>query len=313
MRKASVLSLALALLVTIPAIAQRQVEWEKVQIKVQKLTPNLYLLQGTGVPAAIGNVTVFVADDGIILGDCEYFELGPKLEAAIKSISDKPIKYVLNTHWHGDHSGGDAYFGKTATIIAHENARKMMQSGGKLFPPSPAIALPVITFSDQLALHVTGGEIRAIHFPHGHTDTDSLILFPGNTVVQTGDAFVNWEVPGFPAIDQDTDGSGGTAGEIALAEYILAHTPDDVKIVPGHGVLASKSDLAKELTMLKESSAAVKAGIDKGKSLEQLKQEKVLAKWEYLNESHHIQSDVYLERLYKELSQRPGSSQTKIQ
>jgi len=132
-RKASVLFLALALLVTIPAIAQRQVEWDKVQIKVQKLTPNLYLLQGTGVPAAIGNVTAFVGDDGIILGDCEYFELGPKLEAAIKTISDKPIKYVLNTHWHGDHSGGDAYFGKTATIIAHENARKMMQSAESSF------------------------------------------------------------------------------------------------------------------------------------------------------------------------------------
>ena len=294
-----------------PIVAQqRQIEWDKVQIKTQKLSPNIYMLQGTGVNAAIGNVGVFVGEDGLILVDSEYFELGPKLEEALKTISAKPVKYIFNTHWHGDHTGGNAYFGTKAIIIAQENARKRMESGGKLFPPSPAIALPVITFSDQLSLHVSGGEMHAIHFPHGHTDTDSLVIFPGSRVVQTGDSFVNWEVPGFPAFDQDTDGSGGVQGEIALAEYILSNAPDDVKIIPGHGVLASKSDLAKELAVLKDTTSAVQAGIDQGKNLDQLIQEKVLAKWEYLNESHHIQSDVYLGRLYKELTQRRADTPT---
>ncbi len=287
---------------------QRKVDWDKVEIHVQKLGDNVYMAQATGVPAAIGNVGVLTGDDGLVLVDCEYFELGPKLEAAVKTISDKPIKYIFNTHWHGDHTGGDAYFGTKATIIAHENARRMMENGGKLFSPSPAIALPVITFSDRLTLHTSAGDIQAIHFPHGHTNTDTLIVFPGGQVVQTGDTFVNWEVPGFPAIDQDNDGSGGARGEIAVAEYVLAHTPDDVKIIPGHGVLGTKADLRKELAVLKDSSAAVQEGIDRGKSLEQLKQEKVLAKWDYLNESHHIQSDVYFERLYRELSKHNDNS-----
>jgi len=282
--------------------AQRQVDWSKVEVKSQKLADNIYMLQGTGVPAAIGNVGVLITDDSIVLVDCEYAELGPQLEAAVKSISDKPIKYVFNTHWHGDHTGGNAYFGKFATIIAQDNARKMMQSGGKLFPPSPAVALPTFTFSDELTLHTSAGDMHAIHFPHGHTNTDSIILFPESKVVQTGDTFVNWEVPGFPAIDQDTDGSGGVEGEIAIAEYILAHAPDDVKIIPGHGILASKADLRKELAVLKDTSAAVQLGIRQGKSLEQLKEDKAFTKWDYLNESHHIQSDVYFERLYKDLS-----------
>jgi len=282
--------------------AQRQVDWSKVEVKSQKLADNIYMLQGTGVPAAIGNVGVLITDDSIVLVDCEYAELGPKLEAAVKGISDKPIKYVFNTHWHGDHTGGNAYFGKFATIIAQDNARKMMQSGGKLFPPSPAVALPTFTFSDELTLHTSAGDMHAIHFPHGHTNTDSIILFPESKVVQTGDTFVNWEVPGFPAIDQDTDGSGGVEGEIAIAEYILAHAPDDVKIIPGHGILASKADLRKELAVLKDTSAAVQLGIRQGKSLEQLKEDKAFTKWDYLNESHHIQSDVYFERLYKDLS-----------
>jgi cyclase len=287
---------------------QRKVDWDKVEIHVQKLDDNVYIVQASGVPAAIGNVGVLVGDDGLVLVDCEYFELGAKLEAAVKTISDKPIKYIFNTHWHGDHTGGDAYFGAKTTIIAQENARKMMESGSKLFPPSPAIALPVITFSDRLTLHTSAGDIQAIYVPHGHTNTDALIVFPGGKVVQTGDTFVNWQVPGFPAIDQDTDGSGGARGEIAVAEYVLAHTPDDVKIIPGHGVLGTKADLRKELAVLKDSSAAVQEGINQGKSLEQLKQEKALAKWDYLNESHHIQSDVYFERLYRELSKQNDNS-----
>ena len=309
-KPALVFFVVLQFLLVFPIHAQqRQIEWDKVQIKPQKLSPNVYMLQATGVNAAIGNVGVFVGDDGLVMVDCEYFELGPKLEAALKTISEKPVRYVFNTHWHGDHTGGNAYFGKTATIIAQENARKKMEAGGKLFPPSPAIALPIITFSDQLSLHVGGGEMHAIHFAHGHTDTDSLVIFPGGSVVQTGDSFVNWEVPGFPAIDQDTDGSGGVQGEIALAEYIISNAPDDVKVIPGHGVLGSKNDLAKELAVLKDTRAAVRLGIDQGKSLDQLMQEKVLAKWEYLNESHHIQSDVYLGRLYKELTQgRAGTA-----
>jgi cyclase len=306
MRKCAVV--LVALFVALPVFAQQKTDWSKVEVKIQKLTDNVYELQfsnGTGANVG-GNVGALVGDDGIAIVDAGYAPAAPKLEAALKTISGKPVKYLLNTHYHGDHSEGNVYFGKTAIIIAHDNARKKKEAGSKSFPASPAISLPVITFSDQLTLHMNGGEIRAIHFAHGHTDGDSIYFFPQGKVVQTGDVFVNWEQPGFPAIDMDGDGSGGVQGQIDVAEYILAHAPDDVKIIPGHGNLASKADVTKELAVLKGTSAAVQAGIDQGKSLQQLQQEKVLAPWDYLNT--HIKSDVYLERLYNALKNKNGSA-----
>ena len=305
MRKLASVLIALAFL---PAavLAQRNIDWDKVQIKTQKLDENVYLLQfmGPDGPAGNvgGNVGALISDDGIAIVDCGYAPAAPKLEAAVKAISNKPIKYLLNTHWHGDHSDANSYFGKSAIIIAQENARKKMEKGGGTFAPSPAIALPSVTFDDRLTLHMKGGDILGVHFGHGHTDTDTIYFFPGGTVVQTGDDFVNWPVPGFPAIEMDNDGSGGVDGQIAAQEYILAQTGADVKIIPGHGNLATRDDMVKMLAVLKDTRAAVQAGINQGKSLDQLKQEKAFAKWDYLNESHHIQSDVYFERLYRTLS-----------
>jgi cyclase len=305
MRKPIVALAALALLPS-SALAQRQIDWDKVQVKTQKLEENVYLLQflGSEGPGGNvgGNVGALVSEDGIAIVDCGYAPAAPKLEAALKTISDKPIKYLLNTHWHGDHTGANVYFGKTAVIIAHENARKKMEKGGGLFPSSPAVALPVITFDERINVSMKGGDVLGVHFERGHTDTDTVYFFPGAKVVQTGDDFVNWSPPGFPAIEMDNDGSGGVDGQIAADEYILAHAPADVKIIPGHGNLATRDDLVKMLAVLKDTRAVVQAGIAQGKSLDHLKQEKVLAKWDYLNESHHIQSDVYFERLYRTLS-----------
>jgi len=301
--------LAIALLaafVSGPALAQRNIDWDKVEIKTQKLDENVYVLQfmGPAGPAGNvgGNVGAFIGADGIAIVDCGYAPLAPKLEAALKAISDTPVRYVLNTHWHGDHSDADKYFGKTATIVAHENARKKMQTGGTLFPPSPAIALPQITFDDRITVHMTGGDIEGVHFDRGHTNTDTVYFFPGGNVVQTGDDFVNWPIPGFPAIEQDADGTGGADGQIAALEYILSRVPADVKIIPGHGTIAGRDDMVKMLAVLKDTRAAVLAGISKGQSVEQMKQAKAFARWDYLNESHHIQSDVYFDRLYKSLA-----------
>jgi glyoxylase-like metal-dependent hydrolase (beta-lactamase superfamily II) len=301
--------LGIALLVafvSVPAWAQRNIDWDKVQVTTQQLDENVYVLQFMGPAGAAGNaggnVGAFIGTDGIAIVDCGFAPLAPKLAAALAAISDKPLKYVLNTHWHGDHSGADEYFGKTATIVAHENARKKMQTGGTLFPPSAAIALPAITFDDRLTLHMRGGDLEGVHFERGHTNTDAIYFFPGGKVVQTGDDFVNWPIPGFPAIEQDNDGTGGVDGQIAALELILSRAPADVKIIPGHGNIASRDDMVKMLKVLKDTRAAVLAGLSQGKSLEQMKQEKAFARWDYLNESHHIQSDVYFERLYKGLA-----------
>jgi cyclase len=287
---------------------QQQPDWNKVQIEIKKLTANVYMLRfSNGTPANVsGNVGALVGDDGTIIVDDGYAPMAPKLEAALKTISDKPVKYVFNTHWHGDHSAGNEYFGKFAVVIGHDNVWKMKEAGGKLFEPSPPSARPVITFSDQLTLHIDGGEIHAIHFPRGHTDTDSVIFFPQGEVVQMGDDFTVWDPPHFPAIDMDRDGSGGIQGQIAAAEYVLSHAPEDVQIIPGHGPSARRDDLVKYLAVLKGTGAAVQAGIDQGKSLDLLKQEKVLAKWDYLGQGKA--SDDYLERVYRCLTQKPTSA-----
>ena len=293
-------------LVSGPASAQRNIDWATVDIKTHKLDENVYMLQFLGPAGAAGNVGgnvgAFIGADGIVIVDSGFAPGAPKLEAALKAISDKPVRYVLNTHWHGDHSGGDAYFGGRAVIVAHENARRKMLKGGALFPSSPAAALPAMTFADRITVHMNGGDVEGVHFDHGHTDTDTVYFFPGGKVVQTGDDFVNWPIPGFPAIEQDADGSGGVDGQIAALEYILSRTPADVKIIPGHGNVASRDDMVKMLAVLKDTRAAVLAGISQGKSLEQMQQEKAFAKWDYLNESRHIQSDVYFGRLYKGLT-----------
>ena len=289
-----------------PASAQQGINWDTVQITTQKLDDNIYVLQFMGPGGAAGNaggnVGAFIGADGIAIVDAGYLPGAPKLEAALKAISEKPIAYVLNTHWHGDHTDADQYFGKTAVIVAHENARKKMQMGTTRFPAKPVAALPRITFDDRITLHMNGGDLQGVHFDRGHTDTDTIYFFPGGRVVQTGDNFVNWPIPGFPAIEQDSDGTGGVDGQIAALEHILSRTPADVKIIPGHGNVATRDDMVKMLAVLKDTRAAVLAGIRQGKSFEQMKQEQAFARWDYLNESHHIQSDVYFERLYKGLA-----------
>jgi glyoxylase-like metal-dependent hydrolase (beta-lactamase superfamily II) len=300
-RIAHVLLLFSSFVFAISGFAQeRQIDWDKVQVKVQKISANVYLLQGLG-----GNIGAIVSDDGVALIDCEELQMGPKIEAALKAISDKPVKYVLNTHWHGDHTGGNAYFGKTATIIAQDNMRKKMAAEHDPRITDLPVSLPAITFSDQLTLHMKSGEIHAVHFEHGHTDGDAVVFFPMDNVVLTGDNFTNFNPPHFPAIDTDNDGSGGPQGAIAVSEYVLAKTPDDVKIVPGHGGLATKAELTKYLAVLRDTTAAVQAGIDQGKNLDQLKQENMLRKWAYLD-SNVIPTNLYIERLYHGLAPPKG-------
>jgi cyclase len=281
------LIIASALLLTTAAAAQQ--DFDKVEIKVTNVSGNIYMLQGAG-----GNIGVSVGEDGILLVDDQYAPLAPKIKAALKGISDKPVRFILNTHWHGDHTGGNETFGESAPLIAHKNVRNRLITGGTLsngrsFPPAKKGALPVITFQDGLVVHLNGEDIRAVHMPHGHTDGDSVIYFTGSNVVHMGDHFF---VGFLPFIDV---ASGGTVhGMIRNVEKVLEEVPDDVKIIPGHGPLSTKKDLRDYLAILKETSAIVQAGIDAGKSLEQLQKENVLAKWG--------DDERYLRLMYEDLS-----------
>jgi len=299
MRKTGLAVLALLLAAGVSLAGQQQApDYSKVVMKVEKVSGTVYMLQGMG-----GNIGASVGEDGIVVVDDEFLPLAEKIEAALKGISDKPVRFVLNTHWHGDHTGSNEHFGEKAPIIAQENVRKRLANGGKTrfseSKPAPKGALPVITFTEDVTVHLNAEDIRALHVPHGHTDGDSMIFFPQSNVVHMGDDFFN--TGGFPFIDLDSGGS--VLGMIAGAEKVLAETPENVKIIPGHGPLASKDDLRKFLTLLKETTAAVQAGIDQGKTLEQLKQEKVLAKWDSFGKSF-INTDVYTEVLYDSLTRK---------
>lgn len=290
MRKAFLIS---ALLLSAAAFAQDR-DFSKVEVKAQKVAGNVYMLTGAG-----GNIGVSVGEDGVVIVDDQFAPLAPKIKEALKGISDKPIRFVLNTHYHGDHTGGNEVFGREAPIIAHDNVRKRLASGtkalGRETPPAPKGALPVVTFGDRVSLHINGEEVRAVHFPNGHTDGDAVIFFTGSDVVHMGDDFFNGT---FPFVDSDNGGS--IKGLLADLDKVLTMLPDDVKVIPGHGPLSDKPGLRKFADSLKGTWDAVAAGVKAGKTLDQLKQEKVLAQWDAMGQGF-IKTDAWIEKLYGEM------------
>jgi glyoxylase-like metal-dependent hydrolase (beta-lactamase superfamily II) len=297
------LSLNLILLISLLPVgsAFAQQDFSKVQMKLTKVGGTVYMLEGAG-----GNIGVSVGEDGIVLVDDQFAPLAPKIREALKGITDKPIKFVLNTHFHGDHTGGNAQFGAEAPIIAQENVRKRLKEGGVVAgseaKPAPKEALPVITFNDRATVHLNGEDIRAIHFPHGHTDGDSIIFFPQSNVVHMGDDFVTY---GFPFVDVRSGGS--VSGMIAGVEKALSLAPPDVKVIPGHGPLSTPEDVRKFVQMLKETRALVAQAADQGKSADLMKQEHLLAKYEQMGRGF-IKTDAWIDLLYAEVTQKAGDA-----
>ncbi len=281
-----------AFLAASTALAQQ--DFSKVEITVTKVAGTVYMLQGQG-----GNIGVSVGEDGIVIVDDEYAALAPKIIQALNGITDKPIKFIINTHYHGDHTGGNEVFARSGTIIAQENVRKRMQSGTKFgtrtTPPAPKIALPVITFNDRAAVHVNGEDIRAVHYPNGHTDGDAVIEFTQSNVIHMGDDFFNGL---FPVIDIENGGS--TRGMLANVESVLKTMRDDAKVIPGHGPLGDKASLRVFADMLRATTDIVAGAIKSGKTLDQMKQEKILAAWDKWA-WQFIPTDRYTEVLYNDL------------
>jgi cyclase len=303
MRKLSLIAL---LLLPGLAVAQQQ-DFSKVQIKVTKVSGNIYMLEGAG-----GNIAASVGEDGIVIVDDQFAPLADKIQAALKDlkITDKPVRFVINTHYHGDHTGGNEPFANTgSTVIAQDNVRKRLQvdgtagNGGSIkfdYKASPKIALPIITFEHDVTVHLNGEDIRALHFPAGHTDGDSIIFFPKNNVVHMGDDFVRY---GFPFIDVASGGS--VQGMIAAMEKATAQLPADVKVIPGHGALSNLDDVRAFTKMLKETSAVVEKALKDHKTLDQMKQEKILAPWEKFS-GDFLKTDAFIETLYNSLTGTKG-------
>ena len=255
-----------ALLVATATFAQDQ-DYSKVQVKPTKLSATVWMMEGAG-----GNLGVSAGEDTVFLVDSQFAPLTPKIEAAIKAISPKPVQFLVNTHWHFDHVGGNENIGKTgAIIVAHDNVRKrmgadqFMASFNQTVKASPKVALPIVTFAEGLSFHLNGEQIRVIHVPHAHTDGDAIIHFMGSDVVHMGDTFFNGM---YPFIDPES--GGHIDGMIAAADQVIAMTTDKTRIIPGHGPLGSRADLKAFRDMLATVSERVKKAIAEGKTNEDI-------------------------------------------
>ena len=257
----------LALAVGAPASVDAQ-GMENVQIRTQQVADGVYVLFGQG-----GNIGVSVGEDGVFIIDDQFAPLTERILAAIAAITDEPVRFVFNTHWHGDHTGGNENMGEAgALIVAHDNVRERMSTEQVLqrigrpvstTPASPEGALPVVTFSEDVSFHINGGQLHAFHVSNAHTDGDAIVRFVDANVVHMGDTFFRGR---FPFID--TASGGSIDGLIAAVGDALAVMDPDTRVIPGHGDVATRADLQAYGDALKAMRAAVAALIAQGHDLE---------------------------------------------
>jgi cyclase len=263
-----------------------QIDFSQVTIEVTHVAGNVWMVTGAG-----GNIGLSIGEDGVILIDDQYAPLAPRIEKAIREVTDQPLRFILNTHHHGDHVGGNLFFGRQAPIVAQKNVRRRLAAA----TDSEAGALPVLTYQDGVVLHLNGEEARVFHLPHAHTDGDSVIYFTESNVVHTGDLFFNGR---FPFIDLDSGGS--VRGLIAAIDTLLTRLGPETRVIPGHGPLATVDELRSYAGMLRETSTIVLAAKREGKSAQQIKDESLLSEYEHLS-WNFIPTSRYIDILYRDL------------
>lgn len=281
-----------------PASAQQsgaaaEDRFANVEIKAENLAPGVAVLFGAG-----GNIGVSHGEDGTVLIDDQLEGLTPKIVAAVDKLGADPARFLINTHWHYDHTGGNEVLGAAgALILAHENVRIRLlgeqESGNGNDPASPKVALPVVTYHDGIKLHLNGDEIRIMHVPHGHTDGDSIVIWEKANVIHMGDLYFNKVT--LPFIDLN---SGGNAlGVLAGAEKALAIADYETQIIPGHGPMATKADLQAYRDMLADVIGKVRTAREDGKTLAEVQAMKPAAKYD-TNPDAFIKGDAFVEAVY---------------
>ena len=232
-----------------------------------------------------GNIGVSAGEDGVLIIDDQFAPLAGRIKAALQELGSDTPKFVLNTHFHGDHVGGNAEFGAGGVIVAHENVRLRMVDG-----ESPPVALPAVTFNDNVTVHFNGENITLIHMPAGHTDTDSVVLFEDANVIHMGDHFFNG---GFPFVDIASGGS--VQGYISNLEKVLSWIDNDTQVIPGHGPLATREDLLSFYNMIKDTSTAVRVSRSMQQSAEEIVAEGLGPEYEswgqgFINEQRWVET-----------------------
>jgi glyoxylase-like metal-dependent hydrolase (beta-lactamase superfamily II) len=295
----AVLAILTFLAAAVAPAALAQTNFDEVEIKTVSVAPGVWMLVGAG-----GNIGVSAGADGVFLVDDQYAPLTPKILAAVKGVSDRPVRFVVNTHWHGDHTGGNENLGGAgAVIVAHDNVRQRMSTDqfmarfDRTVPASPPAALPVITFADGVTFHLNGDTLEVVHLPAGHTDGDSAVIWQEADVIHAGDLFFNGI---YPFIDL---GSGGSVdGLITAVDRLLERAGEGTKIIPGHGPLATHADLAAYGEMLKGVRAAVAALIAEGKTRDEAIAAKPTTAWDEKWGGGFIDADGFTGTVYDSLT-----------
>lgn len=270
---------------------------QDVQVKTTKLTDSIYLLQGRG-----GNIAALVGMEGILIVDDDYKAVSEKLRDALKDLGSATPKFILNTHWHGDHTEGNYMFGKDAVIVAHVNVRKRLLDPPEIFgqktPAYPIFALPIVTYTDTMSLNFDGEELKLVHFPAGHTDGDTVVFFTKSNVVHLGDDFF---LNSFPFVDLVSGGSvQGLTNNVAT---LIKQIPSDAKIIPGHGGMGTLEDLKAFHQMLVDTSKIVQDEMKAKKSLAEIKKAGFPEKYKSWG-AGFIKSDSWAEIVYNSYSRK---------